>query len=244
MLRQAFILLIVFYTPVATADITVGAAASLRESLTEVARVFEKVAETKVQLSFAASSTIGLQVKSGAPFDAIMVADLGTIKRLGQQGQLRPKSTRYIIANRLVMATRTDRTDLRHPKDLLKDSVKRVALCDQVVPIGYYGRKYLAQQRLLNPLQKKIVKPSHVRAALSLIASGVVDAGFVYKTDTEILKSKVKAVWTAPKKFGRAVYPAALTARTKAPQESMLFLDFLKSTTAQKIFRRHGFEAL
>ena len=57
------------------ADITVFAAASTTNALTEIAQIYETGGSGKVALSFASSSTLAKQIENGAPADVFLSAN-------------------------------------------------------------------------------------------------------------------------------------------------------------------------
>ncbi len=131
-------------TQSAAATITVGAASSLRESLTEVAHSFEsEFKEATVRLMFAGSATIARQIRAKAPIDVFIAADQGTMDHLQKSGLLQNSTRQTILGNTLVLATPNHKTGITSPKDLAKGDVKRIALCDEAVPVGHYSNVIL-----------------------------------------------------------------------------------------------------
>jgi molybdate transport system substrate-binding protein len=233
--------LLVSASKVHAENITVGAASSLRESLTSVAHAFEQNnPDIKVRLSFGGSATIARQIRAKAPIDVFVAADSGTMDSLEQSNSLIRKTRSSIIYNKLVLATALDTVSISSPFDLKKSSIKRVALCDEKVPVGHYTNLILKKAGLYKTVWKKSVKLSSVRGVLNMIATGAVDAGFVYSTDIKIAKGKVRQVWQAPRGF-ITTYPAAILTHSKEKNAALRFLNYLKSQSAQLIFSSYGF---
>jgi molybdate transport system substrate-binding protein len=70
-------LIVPFATSVAyAADITVFAAASLKNALDDAAKLYEGKTGDKVAISYAASSALAKQIEAGAPADIFFSADL------------------------------------------------------------------------------------------------------------------------------------------------------------------------
>ena len=77
---------------VMAADVTVFAAASLKESMDEQARRFEAVTGNKVIVSYGGSNALAKQIESGAPADVFISADLDWMDYLDQRKLLAANS--------------------------------------------------------------------------------------------------------------------------------------------------------
>jgi molybdate transport system substrate-binding protein len=109
------------------------------------------------------------------------------------------------------------------------------------VPAGIYAREYLEQAKLWSAVEKKVVPVDNVRAALSVVEAGNVDAGIVYRTDANISK-KVKVAYEVPVREGPAIsYPMAVVKATEKPAVARRFLDYLEPDQAGRAFAKAGF---
>ena len=72
------------------ADVTVFAAASLKESLDAAAKAFEAASGHKVIVSYAASNALARQIENGAPADLFISADTDWIDYVEQKRPRRP----------------------------------------------------------------------------------------------------------------------------------------------------------
>jgi len=223
--------------------VNVFAAASLTESLKEIAGAYEKESEDRVVFSFGASSTLARQIEEGAPADIFFSADEAKMDAL-EQSELIDKTTRRTrLSNTLVIVVAAEGgASVRSPQDLAAPRVKRIALGDQrAVPIGIYAREYLEHLGLWKAIEPKVVTTENVRAALAAVETGDADASIVYKTDA-MVSEKVRVAFAVPPADGpRISYPMALLRAAKEPEAAKKFLDFLASKTAGQIFQKHGF---
>ncbi|MBL8520565.1 MAG: molybdate ABC transporter substrate-binding protein, partial [Betaproteobacteria bacterium] len=85
------------------AEVTVFAAASLKESLDAVARTFEMTTGHKVVVSYGASSALAKQIESGAPADLFVSADLDWADYVEQRKLLAPGTRTHLLRNELVL---------------------------------------------------------------------------------------------------------------------------------------------
>jgi molybdate transport system substrate-binding protein len=225
---------------VAFSTVRVFAAASLTDSLGEVIALFE-TSHPGVQVvpQFGASNDLARQILAGAPAHVFFSADERQMDRVAAAGWIEEGGRLDLLTNQLVMVEgRTGPSRIRGPQDL--ERVERIALGDpEAVPAGVYARRYLEQLGLWERLASRIVPTLDVRSALAAVASGNVDAGFVYRTDAN-LESRVRVAFEVPRDEGpRIVYPLAL-ARGGSDEARALFR-FLASPEARAVFERHGF---
>ena len=87
----------------------VFAAASLQGTVDAVARRFEEQGGAAAAVSFAASSTLALQIERGAPADLLVSASPEWTDRLEAARLLRPGTRGNLLGNRLVLVTSAPR---------------------------------------------------------------------------------------------------------------------------------------
>jgi len=227
------------------AQVTVFAAASLTDSLQEIAGAYEKVSGDKIVFNFAASGVLARQIEEGAPADLFFSADEARADALETNGFLVKATRTNLLANSLVIVTAADSAAVRSPGDLTNAAVQRVALGDpKTVPAGTYAKAYLEKSGLWAGIEAKVVPCENVRAVLAAVESGNVDAGLVYKTDAAISK-KVRVIFEVPSgKVPEIIYPAALVKDAPQSEAAKKFLSYLASTEAGAVFARHGFVVL
>ena len=91
-------------------DVEVFAAASLTDALKEVAADYEKTSGDKIIFNFAASSTLEMQIKAGAPADIFFSADEAKMNDLEKQGLLAKDTRKDLLSNSLVIVAPADST--------------------------------------------------------------------------------------------------------------------------------------
>lgn len=229
--------------PARAGSIVVFAAASLTDSLQEIARAYTLQSGEKVALNFGSSGTLARQIQEGAPAGIFFSADQAQMDSLEKLGLIVTNTRRNRLSNSLVIVVADDsKLAIASARDLTQTSVKRIALADpQTVPAGIYSKKYLETLGLWPALAPKVVPTDNVRAALAAVESGNVEAGMVYKTDAAISK-KVKIAFAVPPGEGPPIlYPVALLKDSKDPAAARKFLDYLNSAEATRVFEKFGF---
>lgn len=235
--------LLTFWLPLHGAEVTVFAAASLTESLNEIAAAYEIKSADRIIFNFGASSTLARQIEEGAPADIFFSADEAKMDRLEGKGLILKETRKSFLSNSLVIVVAADGgAMIESPKDLVTDKVKRLALAEpNSVPAGIYAREYLEKQHLWSAVEAKVVPTENVRGALAAVEAGNVEAGIVYKTDAAISR-KVKVACQIPARDAPDIrYPAAVVRGSKRLDAAKAFLEYLATEEAGKVFEKHGF---
>lgn len=227
-------------------EIMVSAAASMKDSLTELQKAYtEKTPGVKITFVFGASGTLQQQIEQGAPADLFISAGKTQMDALEQKNLLVKESKVDLVGNDLVLVTGKDNNKVTSLEDLTKSSVGQISIgTPESVPAGKYAQESLTNLKLWDSLQPKFVLAKDVTQVLNYVETGNVDAGLVYQSDAQG-SSKVKIVTVVPESTHKPItYPAAVIAATKNKQAVEDFLKYLKSSDAQQIFVKYGFKTL
>lgn len=224
------------------AEILVHAAASLTDALTEIGSVYKQETGETVLFNFGASSLLARQIQEGAPGDIFFSADEEKMDALEKKGLIRKDTRKSLLSNTLVIVVGTDsKLQFSSARDLV--NVKgNIAIAEpQTVPAGIYAKEYLKKIGIWSKVIDRLFSVDNVRAALSAVESGNVDAGIVYKTDAEISK-KVKIGYEIPRTEGPSIsYPLAVLGETKNFSAAKKFYDFLLSAKSLDVYLKYGF---
>lgn len=229
----------------AAGEITVFAAASLTDTLKEIAATYEKATGEKVSFNFAASNVLAQQIQAGAPADIFFSADEARMDALDHAGLIAKDTRKDLLGNSLVVITSEAGLKIAKAADLTQPSIRRLSLGDpQAVPAGVYAKAWLEKAGLWQAVQPKVVPAENVRAAMAVVESGNAQAGIVYKTDAALSKK----VWIAleiPVADGpKITYPAAVTNDSRNPEAARKFLTYLADKKAGETFVRFGFSVI
>jgi len=227
-------------------SVTVFAAASTTNALTDIGKLFEDQKMGKLIASFASSSTLAKQIENGAPANIYLSASNEWMEYLEEKKMIDGKSRFDLLGNRIVLIApadgKLDEVTIDTGFDLaglLGDG--RLAMGDpDHVPAGIYGKKSLEKLVAWENIKDKVARCKDVRAALALVERGEAPFGVVYATDAA-MSAKVKVVGLFPEgSHPPIVYPVALVAGGETPV-ARRFLDFLKTSQAKRIFEQYGF---
>jgi len=225
--------------------IRIAAAASLTDALTEVAGLFERDTGIRCKLNFASSSLLAKQIGEGLASDLFFSASPAWAKYIEEKGLLIASSIRPILHNSLVVVV-PEASDLTISslKDLAGGGIRRISAGDPGhVPAGIYARKALEKAGLWGRIESKVVGAVDVRAALAFVENSAVDCGITYATDARI-SDKVRIAFLFPPDLSPDIsYIVGIVKGENAEANSVkVFMDFIFSTPASKVFQQHGFE--
>ncbi len=229
-------------------DVTVFAAASTTNAITEIGELYEARGLGHVTPSFASSSTLAKQIANGAPADVFLSANTKWMDFLEEKNTI-DKATRFdLLGNRIVfiapVASRIPNVTVDSALDLagLLGTDGRLSMGDpEHVPAGMYGKKAMENLGLWDQVKDRVAPMKDVRAALVLVERGEAPLGEVYATDAAI-SDKVRVVGLFPlESHNPIVYPAAAVAGGNAAGAAK-FLDFLRTPESRAVFEKYGFE--
>ena len=137
--------------PGLSGSITVDAASSLTEAFDSLKARFESAhRETKINISYGASSDLATQIQQGAPADVFASASEKNMQALGNQA-VHPAG---FVSNTLEIAVPPGNpAKIRSVADLAKPDVK-VAVCDPAVPCGVVAAKRCAHEKNPRPTER------------------------------------------------------------------------------------------
>lgn len=229
------------------ADVTVFAAASLKNALDAVTAEYRQETGKRIVVSYAASSALARQIEQGAPADLFISADLDWMDELQRKGLIRPETRRNLLGNRIVLVAPADGAqpvDLRPGALTAALSQGRLAIASVAsVPAGKYGKAALEKLGLWGEVAGRLAEAENVRAALVFVARGEAPLGLVYETDAKA-DPTVEVVARFPESsHPPIVYPAAVTRDSKSG-EALRFLKALGIPKYAAPFAREGFTPL
>lgn len=223
-----------------TGTVTVFAAASLTESFTQIGADFEKADPgVTVTFNFAGSSALATQINQGAPADVFASAAPANMKTVTDVGNGDGTPTTF-VRNQLVIAVpKGNPKGVKGLSDLTEAGVK-VALCAEQVPCGAAAKKALdAAGAKLTP----VTLEQDVKAAMSKVKLGEVDAALVYRTDARAASSGVEGV-EFPESAGAVNdYPIVVLKGAPNKAGAQAFVEYVKSDKGTAVLSRAGFQA-
>ena len=223
----------------APTTITVFAAASLTEAFDTLAEQFEaEHPNVDVVLSYGGSAALAQQVVEGAPVDVFASAAEPPMQTVADAG---------LAVDPVVFATNT--LELAVPAgnaagvtglDDLANADLRIALCDPSVPCGAAAEKLLAQEGVTAAPD---TLESDVKAVLTKVSLGEVDAALVYRTDVQSAGDEVEGIDVPGAASVVNRYPIAALAEAADVETAADFVDFVTGGAGREVLAEAGFGA-
>lgn len=217
--------------------VNVFAAASLQEAFTALGSSFEAANPgTKIVFSFGPSSGLATQITQGAPADVFASASTTSMDQVVTAGAA--SSPTDFAKNIMEIAV-----PVKNPAgitalgDLTKADVK-VALCQAAVPCGSTAEKVFSNAKItVQPVTQEV----DVKAVLSKVSLGEVDAGVVYVTDVLAAGDKVRGIEIPADVNASTTYPIAVLTDSANAAAAQAFTDYVLSSDGATELTAAGF---
>ena len=244
-------------------DLVVFAAASMTETLTEIAEMYKEVApNVNITYNFDSSGKLLTQISEGADCDLFISAAPKQMNAM-DGSLIDDKDKNPDGLDLIVTDSRIDLLENKvtlavpegNPKgiesfdqlaELLKSGDVMLAIGNSDVPVGQYTQKILAYYDLDEEALAAagvITYGSNVKDVTTQITEASVDAGVVYCTDA--YSAGLTPVDEATKEMcGQVIYPAAVLKAAPNAEAAREFLAYLQTDRAATVFESVGFTAL
>ena len=243
--------------PAETTDLVVFAAASLTETLEQIAESYKSVDPSiNLVFNFDSSGTLKKQIESGAECDLFISASPKQMNALDITSDKNPDGLDFIDAetrlnlleNKVALAVpEGNPAGIQNYDDLAaklggEDEIL-LAMGNADVPVGQYTQKILTfyqldEEALANA--GKLTYGSNVKEVTSQVAEAAVDCGIIYTTDAFSAGLEVVDVATA-EMCGQVIYPAAVLKASAQQDAAKAFLAYLGGEEASAAFEAVGF---
>ncbi|MGA7097585.1 MAG: molybdate ABC transporter substrate-binding protein [Acidimicrobiia bacterium] len=216
----------------------VSAAASLTDAFADIVSAFEAANPgVEVTLNLGGSSALREQILAGAPADVFASANASNMQLLEQAGALAGRSSVF-ASNHLEIAVPIGNPGNVESLQAFADPDLLIGLCAPEVPCGEFANQVLGKAGVLASVDT--YEPD-VRALLTKIEEGELDAGLVYRTDVASSKGSVEAVEIPADLNVVAGYHIAVLADAPHSDIAERFAAFVLSAPGREILARYGF---
>ena len=238
--------------------LTVFAAASMTETMNQIAKAYEKEhPNVEISFNFDSSGTLKTQIQNGAECDLFISAAQKQMNQLdsSQDKKANPDGLDFVksdsrvnlLENKVVLVTPEGNPGgIQNFNDMaakLKAGSIRLVMGNSDVPVGQYTQKILKFYGLdENAIASAghITYGSNVKEVTTQVKEGSADCGIIYATDA--FSAQLKPVDEATKDMcGQVIYPVAVMKNSQHQQEAQAFLDYLKGDAGMQVFKSVGF---
>lgn len=239
--------------------LTVFAAASMTDTLTELGAAFEEAHPgVTVEFNFDSSGTLKTQIEEGAVCDVFISAaqkqmdqlDINASEEVNTDGlDFVLEGTRFdILENKVVLVVpEGNPANINSIDDMLagiQDGTVMLGMGNSDVPCGQYTQKIFEHFGVVEEdVQANITYGTNVREITTQVSEGSVDCGVVYATDACSVGLTVVDT-AAAEMCGQVIYPAAVINTSANVAAAQAFLQFITTEEASAVFEAVGFTPL
>ena len=239
-------------------EVTVFAAASLEESLTEIAELYKAVdPDVSLIFSFDSSGTLKKQIAEGATCDLFIAASQKPMNQLdaAMDAEKNPDGLDFInsdtrknlLENKVTLVVPEGNpkgvTSFDQLAQLLQSGEVLLGMGNSDVPVGQYTLKIFDYYGLHEEdlaAAGALTYGSNVKEVTTQVAEAAVDCGVIYATDA--FSAGLEVVDTATvERCGQAIYPAAVLKDAPQAEAAQAFLEYLATEPCAEIFENIGF---
>ena len=223
-----------------TGTVTVFAAASLTDVFTDLGRQLEtEHPGLTVQFNFAGSSALATQLTQGAPADVFASADTDQMDVVTNNGIV-SRAPKLFATNVLEIAVPAGNPGGITGLADLADPTKTIALCAPEVPCGAAAAEVFDAAGLTAAPD---TLEEDVKATLTKVQLGEVDAALVYATDVQAAGDTVEGIEFPEAADAVNGYPICTLTDAPNPAGALAFASLVTSETGQKALAAAGFRA-
>ena len=238
-------------------ELIVFAAASMTETLNEIAEMYKEVApNVTLTFNFDSSGKLLTQISEGADCD-LFISAAPTQMNAMDGSLIDDKDKNPDGLDLIVTDSRIDLLENKvtlavpegNPKgiesfdqlaQLLKSGDVLLAIGNSDVPVGQYTQKIFAYYGLdESAMTDCLTYGNNVKEVTTQVSEAAADCGIIYATDAFSAGLEVVDSATA-EMCGQVIYPAAVLKGEKE-EAAQAFLDYLQTADAMEVFKSVGF---
>jgi molybdate transport system substrate-binding protein len=219
-------------------ELLVSAAASLTDAFAEMESAFEDAnPDLDVVLNLGSSSALREQILEGAPADVFASADTSNMDQVAEAAEISGEAEIFVTNSLQIAVPTGNPAEVTGLEDFAREELL-IGLCAEDVPCGDFGRQALAKAGVIPSID---TNEPDVRALLTKIEAGELDAGITYLTDVLSASGRVEGLEIPAEMNIVAEYPIATLAGAPNPDAAVVWVEFVLSEEGQAILTSYGF---
>jgi molybdate transport system substrate-binding protein len=219
--------------------VTVFAAASLTGAFEQLGEDFEAANPgVDVVFNFGGSSGLAQQIAQGAPADVFASAAPANMAQVADAGGTAAEPVTF-ARNRLEIAVPAGNPAGITGLADFADADAKIALCAEQVPCGAAAKRAFEAAGVT---ARPDTVEQDVKAVLTKVRLGEVDAALVYRTDVRSAGGEVEGIDFPQADRTVNDYPIAPLAKARNAAGARAFVDFVRSDRGRAVLAEAGFE--
>jgi len=219
-------------------EIVVSAAASLTDAFADIEVAFEEAHPGEdVVLNLAGSSSLREQILEGAPVDVFASADESNMDDVVAAGETMGEPVTFAVNFLQIAVPGGNPAGIVGLEDFANEELL-IGVCAEEVPCGDLARQALGKAGVTPSID---THEPDVRALLTRVEAGELDAAITYVTDVASAEEAVDGIEIPDTANVAAEYTIAVLARAVDQEAAGAFIEFVRSGEGQGIMGEHGF---
>lgn len=223
-------------------------AASLSNSMEEIQKNFNEIyPDVEIFYNADSSGTLQTQIEEGARCDIFFSAARQQMDALLEEGLAQEDTVTDLLENKVVLIKPAGGETAVTGFENITDAAN-LALAGESVPVGQYAREIFTNLGIMEDVeQMEINEGKNVTEVLAAVSEGSNEVGMVYATDAASVADSVEIIAEAPAGSLNTpvLYPVGMIQDSEATEDDLaaaeLFLEYITSDDAMKVFEEYGF---
>jgi len=236
--RFLLLLITVFSFQSLATPLRIAVASNFKLPLNEIVSQYQKSTNNKLTISSASSGILYQQIKAGAPFDVFLSADVKRPQMLINEGLAYNNSVFVYAIGQLVFYSPNQKIKI----NALNNKKNKLVIANPLhAPYGVAAKNVL-DKILKSPFKGTFITSSNIASAFQIVHSGNAPAGLVsmsHIVSTQVNQTDYVSIGIPQAQVAQG---AVIVSRTKKVEQSIQFIEYLKSAEAKDIIKQYGYQ--
>lgn len=223
----------------------VAVSSNAQDVFKELQEAFEEKTGIRIQSVIGASGKLATQIQHGAPFDVFLSADMLYPHKLYQLN-LTIEPPKIYARGRLIIWTFNKNIQLKKwQKALLSPTIKKIVIAHpDLAPYGKEALRILRLCKAFDAIKAKLIYADSIAQVNQYIAMGYADIALTAQSTVFNSFFYNKGQWI---NIQEAFHPfvdhgVVILKSTQKRKIAKIFVDFLHTPTANRLFKRYGYQ--
>ncbi len=231
--------------PAHAVEVRLAVATNFAHAIDMLKPSFEASTGHRLIITTGSTGKLFAQIRSGAPFDALLAADAQTPQRLvGEGDAVAGSSFTYALGQLVLWSATPGRVGPDGAATLRAMQFRHLAIANpQLAPYGAAARDALRALGVWDGVQAKLAYAQNIGHAYSMVASGNAELGLIARSQLQGAVSGVGgSSWPVPAPLHAPIrQDAVLLTHGQANAGARAFLEALKSPQTRRLIESLGY---
>ena len=214
--------------------------AGLKKPMEEIAKIFEKDNNVKIEYNFAGSTQLLSQLELSKKGDVFIVGSMNTYKSAKEKGLVLDNKT-VAYHTPVIAVPKGNPKNIKSLEDMAKGGVKVILGDEKANAVGKTSQEIIEKNKLEGINKNVVAKTATVSEMITPLKEGKGDAAIVTK-DSVYGNKDIETIDIPEDKNIDQILPIATIEVSKEKELANKFVDFVASEKGKAIFENYGFK--